>query len=186
MKKPSKYKNLLEDIEKSLEDPVYGVAQNFSLDKSEEFYNQWVRAWNKWFTKKHQNPAIAHEKELIPYNDLNDLTQAAKEANILMDNLCRNPFYANVDYKIQSKCIEVHRNRLRLFEEWLDKGLRAALNDSYINKYNNVKLLLSHQEQEWFEWRNIEEDIKEVKRILYDRAEDPKEEKTVTVLQLKI
>lgn len=184
MRKTNKYKYLLEDIEKSLEDPIYGVCQNYSLDKCEDYYNKHVMEWGAgiciW------NPAAAYEVEIIEMNDVCDIASAGRQAANLVASLKDAPFFKEVWYSVKQNEIVVHWFRLKTFDEWLEKGIKDALKDTYEDKYSNAKILLANQEKEWFEWRNIEEDIKEVKRILYDRAEDPKEEKTVTVLQLKI
>ena len=69
MKNPN---NLLEDVKQCLNDPVFDIIKNFSLQKSKEFYSKWEEAWNSWTYTN--NPAVKKEKETFPFKDLANMT----------------------------------------------------------------------------------------------------------------
>lgn len=43
MKNPN---NLLEDVKKCMTDPIYDIIQNFSLEKSKEWYEKRKKQWD--------------------------------------------------------------------------------------------------------------------------------------------
>lgn len=212
-------KNILEDVKKSIGDPVYGVSLNYNLDTCEEFYNKRVKQWNNGDTKPSSNPWVTREEERIPYSDLLDLPDAVKQAKTLIENLKEKDWIKNIEYEVLPKAIVVHWNRLKTFDEWLEEGLGDALRKAYTNVFNDARLYLhnkcwvdgyiwdeeiaalnswlinldtfkflhSRHPSKSFEWRNTEEDIKALKKLLYEKFNkgEVKWEKTI-VLTLKI
>lgn len=210
-----KEKNILEDVKKSIEDPVYGVSLNYSLEKCEEYYDKRVRQWNNGDINPYSNVVVKKEEEVIPFNDLLELPEAVKQAKTLIDNLENMDWVKKPSYEVLPKAIVVKWFRLKTFDEWLEDGLKDALEKASMNVYADARLYLHNKcGIEWyiwdeeiaafssglinfdtlkflhtkhptqkFEWRNMDEDIKELKRILYDKFE--KVEKDVTVLTLK-
>lgn len=209
-------KNILEDVKKSLEDPVYGVALNYSLEKCEEYYDKRVKQWNNWNIDPYTNPGVKKEEEVIKFNDLADLPRAIEEAKNLLSNLDNMDWVKKARYDVLPHSIRVTRVRLKTFDEWLEEGLKDALERAYTNicadariylhnkcglgwyvwdreieafatgliDYDALKFLHNSQPVKEFEWRDVKNDVQELKRILYDRAEKPT--KDVTVLTLKM
>lgn len=140
-----KEKNILEDVKKSIEDPVYGVSLNYSLEKCEEYYDKRVRQWNNGDINPHSNVVVKKEEEVIPYNDLLDLPEAVVQARNLINNLKELERVKKVDYEVQHKAIVVSWRRLKTFEERLEDGLKDALEKASMNVYADARLYLHNK-----------------------------------------
>lgn len=210
-------KNILEDVKKSIEDPVYWVSLNYSLEKCEEYYDKRVKQWDNWDSNPYSNQWAKREEEVIPFNDLLDLPDAVKQAKTLMNNLKEKDWVKKVNYEVKPNSIVVTWYRLKTFDEWLENGLEDALEKANRDIYADARLYLHNKcGIDWyiwdeeiaafasglinldtlkflhtryptkrFEWRDMKEDIKELKRILYDKAEVPEKEIKVAVLTFK-
>lgn len=208
------YPNLLEDIKSCMTDPISDILQNFSLEKSEEFYDKRVKEWNSGNYK--QNAADKHEQVSFAFASLSDLATKSIEAHNLFVNVKGQDFVKGADWYIYGQNVVVSWHRLKTFDEWLHDWLQDALCMAYkcpedgarkiLNRvlwewiYKNVdihlfmewridvdtlKRLGQYEKYQPIEWRDIEEDIEACKKALEDMSEE-NWPKDVTVLTFKI
>lgn len=206
--------NLLEDVQKCLTDPVYGVAHNFSLAKSREYYAKWEKAWNNWNYK--QNPAVKLEEVSFDFGSLSELWLMATQAHNMYVNLKREDFNKWVDWYIYWQNIVVSWYRLKTFDEWLHDWLKDALYNASQTPEDWARILLERELGKWvytntaihlyteekidketlkrlwtyekyisLEERDIEEDIEQVKKALEDMEECNKVEEIISMLRRK-
>ena len=203
--------NLLEDVQKSMTDPIYDIIQNFSLDKSKTYYTKWADQWA--MGDYLQNPADKLEAVSFTFVNLDDLSLKSIEAQNTYINMKRQDYIKGCEWEIYWQNIVVSWHRLKTFDEWLHDGLKDALTIHYkcpedgvrkilVKKFgwyaSNVDIhlftewkideeileRLSHyEESQSIEGRDIEKDIEEAKKALEDMEEC---NKNVTVLKLKM
>lgn len=193
--------NLLEDVQKSMVDPVYDILQNFSLEKSKEHYEKRAKQWNMWDFRL--NLANKEEQEVFPFTTLTELAEQSVEAQNLFDHLRKEDFFRGCEWAVYWQNVVVRWNRLKTFDEWLWDWLKDAITLHYkepeewarkiierkLGKwyYGNVEIhmfaewLISEDvlsrlgKYEWpqrIEWRNIEKDIETAITALYDMEEN--------------
>lgn len=197
--------NLLEDVQKCMVDPVSNILQNFSLEKSEEYYNNWVFKWGcgdfRW------NPAVKLEEERIEYDGLVDLPTKSAEAHNLCINLKSKEYNKGVEWHVDDQFILVVWYRLKTFDEWLHDGLAVALTQAYNCPEEGAKMIIERELWKWVyrdvyvhlfvewkidadtlkrlwqneswrpvcKWRNLETDIEACMTALYDMEENNSE-----------
>lgn len=140
-------KNLLEDVKKCLEDPVYNLVCNFSLEKSRLYYDKWEKAWDNWCYDN--NPAVKKEKEVLPFTSLDQLSTLAEEAHNLFRALWKLDYIDGPDWYVWGQNIVITRNRLKTFEEWLEDWLRDALKWAYEEPEDWARMLLERTLWDW-------------------------------------
>lgn len=204
--------NLLEDVQKSMTDPVYDICKNFSLEKSKTYYAQWA---DQWAAGNYlQNPAVKKEEVSFPFTDLHEAANQCCQANNMYLNLKQQDFNRWVDWYVYWQNIVVSWYRLKTFNEWLHNGLKDALvmhcntpedgvrkilyKELWDGMYSNgaihmfaegiitediLKRLGQYEKYQSIKDRDIEKDIEEAKKALEDMEEN---NKGVTVLKLKI
>lgn len=211
MKNPNE---LLEKVQKCMTDPVYDLSQNFSLEKSREYYNKWVEEWNEWHYE--WNPAAKVESETFSFEDLKWMACASSQAMIFYDNIKNVEFVKEAEWFITNDGVVVDWYRLKTFSEWLTEWITDALMQAYRTPENAVRKILEkelgkgfyenteiHLFVEWkideetlkrlwtyekyqpIEGRDVKEDIKEVLKNMWVDIEETTE-KEVEVLTLKM
>lgn len=206
--------NLLEDVKKCLTDPIYNITQNFSLQKSKEYYNKWAKQWE--MGDYNLNLANKVEELQFPFTNLDELAVKSIEAQNVYTNLKKEDYIKWCSWCVYWKKVVVRWNRLKTFEEWLHDGLEDALKSFYeepewgvrkmlIEKlgewyYGNTEIhlfaaekidedvllrLWQHEEPRSVEDRDIEEDILSARQALLD-MEECNTKKDVEVLTLKM
>lgn len=189
--------NLLEDVRKSLEDPVYDILQNFSLEKSKEHYNKWAIQWNMWDFRL--NLANKQEEEKFPFNTLAELAKQSEEAQNLFNHLLQEDFFKGCEWAVYWQNVVVRWNRLKTFDEWLYDWLKDAITMHYKEPEEGVRKILHNKLGKWYygntaihmfaewliskdvllrawqyeepqkiEWRDLEADIEAATKALYD------------------
>ena len=195
--------NLLEDVQKSLVDPVYDVLQNFSLEKSREYYNKRATQWKLWDFRL--NLANEQEEEVFPFTTLTELAEKSQEAQNLFDHLRKEDFFKGCEWCVYWQNVIVRWNRLKTFDEWLYEWVKDALLMHYKEPEEWVRKILVKKLGKWFydntaihmfaereisenvlrrlgqyewprkiEWRNLDEDIKTTIKALHDMEENNK------------
>lgn len=193
--------NLLEDVQKSLTDPVYDILQNFSLEKSKEYYNKRATQWNMWDFRL--NLANKQEEEKFPFTTLTELAEQSQEAQNLFDHLRKEDFFRGCEWTVYWQNVVVRWNRLKTFDEWLYDWVKDAILLHYkepeewarkiierkLGKwyYGNVEVHMFAEREisenvlrrlgqyEWprrLEWRVLEDDINAAIKALYDLEEN--------------
>lgn len=192
--------NILEDVQKCMVDPIYDICKNFSLQKSREGYEKRVKQWESgWYTN---NPAAAEETVTFPFTSLSEMGLLSIQAHNLYVNLKKESFNKWVDWYVYGQNIVVSWYRLKTFDEWLHDGLKDALTIHYKSPEDGVRRMLNrewgwyyqndaiHLFAEWkideeslkrlghyepaqaIEGRDIEKDIEDATRALYDLEEN--------------
>lgn len=206
---------LVEDVRECLVNPVFDVSQNFSLEKSKQYYTIYSKQWEEG---SYKNPANKREEVVFDYSDLEEMSRQSIQAHNLITNLEKESFIKNPHYFVRWETIVVAWDRLKTFDEWLNDGLEDALiqackypedwarmliekelgNGSYSNTAVHLfaeweidrKVLERLGKQEWFNPimdRDIHDDVEELKKILeWETPKEEKKEKDVTVLEIKI
>ena len=198
MRKPED--NMLEDVQKCMVDPIYDICKNFSLQKSREGYEKRVKQWESgWYTN---NPAAKEESVNFDFASLSELGLFSIQAHNLYVNLKKESFNKWVDWYIYGQNIVVSWYRLKTFDEWLHDGIKDALTIHYKSPEDGVRRMLNrewgwyyqndaiHLFAEWkideeslkrlghyepaqaIEGRDIEKDIEDATRALYDLEEN--------------
>lgn len=193
--------NLLEDVQKSLTDPVYDILQNFSLEKSREYYNKRATQWNMWDFRL--NLANKQEEEKFPFTTLTELAEQSQEAQNLFNHLKKEDFFRGCEWCVYWQNVVVRWNRLKTFDEWLYDWIKDAMLLHYkepeewarkiierkLGKwyYGNVEVHMFAEREisedvlrrlgqyEWprrLEWRVLEDDINAAIKALYDLEEN--------------
>ena len=213
MRKPKS--NLLEDVQKSLTDPIYDICKNFSLKKSREYYDKWAKQWNQW--DYHSNPADKPERISFAFGNLEWMIDASEQAKNLYNNMkAEDKDYIRwLDWWLYGQNVVVGWHRLKTFDEWLHDWLKEALEIHYKTPEDWARKIIQ-KVYDWYfqnsdihlfaEWkvdeevlqrmgkyeqpqeikdRDIEKDIEDAKRALEDMEEN-NEEKDVTVLTFKM
>lgn len=190
-------KNLLEDVQNSLTDPVYDILQNFSLEKSREYYNKRATQWNMWDFRL--NLANKQEEVKFPFTTLTELAEQSQKAQNLFDNLRKEDFIKGCEWAVYWQNVVVRWNRLKTFEERLHDWIKDAITMHYKEPEGWAKKIIERELGGWYysnvvihmfaegeisenvlkrlgqyewprrlEWRDIEEDIKAATIALYD------------------
>lgn len=140
MKVKNAHKNLVEDVKKTLTDPIYNVTHNFSLEKSREFYDMWVAQFNKWYVEF--NPAVTEEFEVFEYDTLEELQDIIVEAKGLLNVLIDMPHTDKEWYMVGDGEVVITWLRLKTYDEWLDDWLEDALYNAISNPYGKSSEML--------------------------------------------
>lgn len=140
MKVKNAHKNLVEDVKKTLTDPIYNVTHNFSLEKSREFYDMWVGQFDLWYVEF--NPAVTEEFEVFEYDTLEELQDIIVEAKGLLKALIEMPHTAKEWYMVGDNEVVVTWLRLKTYDEWLDDWLEDALYNAISNPYGKASEML--------------------------------------------
>ena len=207
---------LLEDVRECLTNPIFDVTQNFSLEKSKQYYTIYSKQWEDDQRYKN-NPANKREEVVFDYSNLEEMARQSIQAHNLITNLEKESFIRNPHYFVRWETIVVAWDRLKTFDEWLTDGLQDALIQAYKYPENWAKMIIGkelgngnysntaiHLFAEWeidrkvlerlgkSEWfnpiidRDIVDDVETLKKYL--EGEKPEKEKTadVTVLEIKL
>ena len=198
MRKPEN--NMLEDVQKCMVDPIYDICKNFSLQKSREGYEKRVKQWESgWYAN---NPAAAEETVTFPFASLSEMGLVSIQAHNLYVNLKKESFNKWVDWYVYGQNIVVSWHRLKTFDEWLHDGIKDALTIHYKSPEDGIRRMLNrewgwyyqndaiHLFAEWkideeslkrlghyeaaqaIEGRDIEKDIEDATKALYDLEEN--------------
>lgn len=210
MKNPN---NLLEDVKKCMVDPISDLLLNFSLEKSEEWYEKRKKQRDSWNYK--QNPAVKKEEVSFDFGSLSELWLMTTQAHNLYVNLKKEEFNKWVDWYIYGQNIVVSWYRLKPFDEWLHDWIKEALILAYQFPEDGARKVLERGLGKWtytntaihmyIEWkidegtlkrlwqyegyqniddRDVEKDVEEVRKALLWIEEDNKKE--VKVLTFKL
>lgn len=136
MKVKNAHKNLVEDVKKTLTDPIYNVTHNFSLEKSREFYDGWVEEFDKWHIEF--NPAVTEEFEVFEYDTLEELQDIIVEAKGLLKALIDMPHTAKEWYMVGDNEVVVTWLRLKTYDEWLETWIEDALYNATSSPYDKA------------------------------------------------
>lgn len=138
--KKNSHKNLVEDVKKTLTDPIYNVTHNFSVEKSREYYDGWAKEFCDGLVKG--NPAIEEEFEVFEYNTLEELQDVIVEAKWLLKALYEMPHVDEEWYMVGDNEVVVMWSRLKTFDEWLNQWLKDALCNAIRDPYEKARDLL--------------------------------------------
>lgn len=140
--------NLLEDVKKCLTDPIYNITQNFSLQKSREYYNKWAKQWEMW--DYNLNLANKVEELHFPFTNLDELAIKSIEAQNVYTNLKKEDYIKWCSWCVYWQDVVVRWNRLKTFEEWLYDGLKDALKSFYKEPEWGVRKMLIEKLGKWY------------------------------------
>lgn len=204
----------LELCQKIMVDPIVDILENFSLEKSREYYEKWSKQWN--MGDRFQNPADMHEEVSFPFDSLSALWLMSIEAHNLYTNVKSKEFFKWADWYMYWQNIVVSWHRLKTFDEWLHDGLKDAITQHYKEPEKSIQKVLREKLGSWWysntdmhlwlEWkiddetlirlgqyeeskrildRDLEEDIAAATQALLDKEASEKKS-DVTVLTLKL
>ena len=102
---------LLEDTKRCLVDPVFNVVRNFSKEKSEDYYKLHADEWARWIII--WNPAGKVERIELPYSDLSEMSAKSKEADTLINNMCKLDYIKWLHWVLEWNAIVIKWQRLK-------------------------------------------------------------------------
>lgn len=196
--------NLLEDVKKCLVDSVYDITQNFSLEKSRTYYNLWKEKWDRWDYRLNP-VAVLERFDFNYSNlaelSLKSMEAQNLYSNIDKDDLFKWVRYCVITWMIRVEWYRLKtfdewleqwlKDALMMHyknpEDWARKVLQKRLwkwlyDNSSIHMYveweiteEQLHRLATYELPRKITWWDIDDDIYQAKKALYDMEENNKD-----------